>query len=653
MRGFLLGWIAALCMFGVASAAPPPLSAYGALPAFEKAAMSPSGKLLAVVATVEDQRRLVVFDDHSTPVLVAPLGDAKLRRIAWAGEDYVLVWFGTTESLGPQIIETQTELTDVLVAPLNHKKPWRIFDGNTSILGGVRSTYGILQRNGHWYGYFGGITLEAYTGGDEFYVKSGNPEPYEVDLDTRTTRRLAQRSVQPDTERSWIIGDTGKIIASMDYVARSGDWKIADAKGQNIASGVDPLGEMELIGQGRTAGTILYGKADSESVYHWFEQSLAGGPSAEILAEQDASTTLADPRTGQLIGWAGDGDNPQTHFLDARREKVMRATERAFHGVNVELIDWNDAFDKLIVHTSGLADPGTWWRIDINTGFADQIGSSYLIAPKDVGPMRMVSYKAADGTALEGVLTLPPHSAGRMLPAIMFPHGGPASRDDAVFDWWAQAFAARGYAVFQPNFRGSSGYGAAFERAGDGQWGRAMQTDISDGLAELVRQGVVDPKRVCIMGGSYGGYAALAGVTLQKGLYRCAVSVAGVSDVQAMSRLELEDSRYNHALYLQLKRQRGAPDSLKSISPVAFAGRADAPILLIHGKDDTVVDYSQSVAMERALKQQGKSVEFVTLPGEDHWLSRSATRLQMLTAADSFIERYNPPDATPAALTGR
>jgi dipeptidyl aminopeptidase/acylaminoacyl peptidase len=240
-----------------------------------------------------------------------------------------------------------------------------------------------------------------------------------------------------------------------------------------------------------------------------------------------------------------------------------------------------------------------------------------------------------------------------MLPAIVLPHGGPAARDYPEFDWWAQAFASRGYAVFQPNFRGSTGYGPKLERAGDGQWGRAMQTDISDGLADLVRQGLVDPKRVCIMGGSYGGYAALAGVTLQKGLYRCAVSVAGVSDLQDLAKREIHDSDQDQILSRQLDRQLGPFDALKAVSPIRLADHADAPILLIHGKDDTVVPYAQSVAMEKALKQQGKPVEFVTLPGEDHWLSRGATRLQMLTAADAFIERYNPPDANPAALAGR
>ncbi|MDB5704830.1 MAG: peptidase prolyl oligopeptidase, partial [Sphingomonas bacterium] len=354
-----------------------------------------------------------------------------------------------------------------------------------------------------------------------------------------------------------------------------------------------------------------------------------------------------DTRSRQLIGYVLEGDVPEAHFYNARQEKVMAATRRAFPGVNVRLVDWSDRFDHLIVQTDGIGDPLTWWKVDIATGQANPLGVSYAMAAADVGPMRMVRYKAADGLDVSGVLTLPPGRPGKNLPVVVFPHGGPSARDYPGFAWWAQAFAAQGYAVFQPNFRGSTGYGAAFQQAGNGEWGRKMQTDISDGLGELVRQGIVDPKRACIMGASYGGYAALAGVTLQQGLYRCAVAVAGVSDVQQMYQTDVAESGSDPSLIRGLKAEIGSGRALKDVSPIRFADRADAPILLIHGKDDTVVQYAQSSAMARALRQAGKPVEFVTLPGEDHWLSKSATRLAMLQAALAFVERNNPPDPAP------
>ncbi len=294
--------------------------------------------------------------------------------------------------------------------------------------------------------------------------------------------------------------------------------------------------------------------------------------------------------------------------------------------------------------TEGVGDPQTWWRVDIRTGAAGELGVSYPMDAGSVGPMQMVRYKAGDGLEVEGVLTLPPGREAKNLPVIVLPHGGPSARDYPGFDWWAQALASRGYAVLQPNFRGSDGYGVAFRRAGNREWGRKMQSDVSDGLAYLARQGIVDAKRACIVGASYGGYAALAGVTLQQGLYRCAVAVAGVSDVAQMVATDLRESAYDKTIKASLAEEVGAKTDLKTISPVTFASKADAPIMLIHGKDDLVVPFEQSRAMDAALRGAGKPVEMVVLPGEDHWLSRGATRLAMLEALVRFVIAHNPPD---------
>jgi dipeptidyl aminopeptidase/acylaminoacyl peptidase len=261
----------------------------------------------------------------------------------------------------------------------------------------------------------------------------------------------------------------------------------------------------------------------------------------------------------------------------------------------------------------------------------------------NVGPTSIVVYKAADGLEIHGVLTLPPGRDPKVLPLVVLPHGGPQDHDVLGFDWTAQAYASRGYAVFQPNFRGSDGYGLDFRNAGFGQWGRKMQTDISDGVAELARRGVIDPKRASIVGASYGGYAALAGVTVQQGLYRCAVSYAGVSDLNYLISREVGDDENAGARYLRrfLGAEHGEA-AVRDLSPARLAARADAPILLIHGESDTVVPIGQSREMERVLKQAGKSVEFVQLKGEDHWLSRDAMRKAMLAAAVAFVENHNP-----------
>src|SRR5262249_22277991 len=156
---------------------------------------------------------------------------------------------------------------------------------------------------------------------------------------------------------------------------------------------------------------------------------------------------------------------------------------------------------------------------------------------------KRITYEAADGMKIPAYLTLPAGRPASKLPLVVLPHGGPASRDTADFDWWAQAIAAQGYAVLKPNYRGSTIRQEVLS-CGYGQWGRKMQTDLSDGVRYLAKQGVIDPARVCIVGASYGGYAALAGVTIDPGVYRCAVSVAGLSDLKLMLKWVAERDRY-------------------------------------------------------------------------------------------------------------
>ncbi|MCR5877108.1 prolyl oligopeptidase family serine peptidase [Phenylobacterium sp. J367] len=226
------------------------------------------------------------------------------------------------------------------------------------------------------------------------------------------------------------------------------------------------------------------------------------------------------------------------------------------------------------------------------------------------------------------------------------PHGGPASRDEPGFDWWSQALASRGYAVLQVNFRGSDGLGGDLLEAGYGQWGRKMQTDLSDGVRHLAGQGVIDPKRVCIVGASYGGYAALAGPIFDRGVYRCAASVAGVSDLK--KQISFSRERGGSATFRYWTRFMGAEDLgdpvLAAYSPALHADKADAPILLVHGRDDTVVPLDQSRTMAEALAKAGKPHELVVQAGEDHWLTRGETRLAMLNAVVTFLEKHNPPN---------
>jgi dipeptidyl aminopeptidase/acylaminoacyl peptidase len=315
----------------------------------------------------------------------------------------------------------------------------------------------------------------------------------------------------------------------------------------------------------------------------------------------------------------------------------------AFDQVEAGIAGWSDDFKRVLVNTSGNGDSGTYYLVDLEAVRADLFGAARpAIADDQVGPISVFEYTAADGLGLDGILTLPPGQEAEDLPLVVLPHGGPHAHDGEGFDWWAQAFASRGYAVFQPNFRGSTNRDEAFVRAGYGEWGRKMQTDISDGVAELARKGIVDPARVCIVGASYGGYAALAGVTLQHDIYRCAVAVAPVADLEAFFLTNMRQSGRSRMVRRSLAEEFGPARNFDAISPRQQAAKASAPILLIHGRDDTVVDFDQSREMAEALRHAGKPVRLVELEGEDHWLSRSATRQQMLEEAVAFVQEHNP-----------
>jgi dipeptidyl aminopeptidase/acylaminoacyl peptidase len=536
---------------------------------------------------------------------------------------------------------SQAEVAGVLVVSVPSYKIFSVFARQTVVSHVVAGEYGAAQVGGHWYGFFGGIT-NRQTSENNPYLDHTYPDLYRVDLDTGDAERIANGSPIGD---GWLVGPDGEVIARAVYNEEGGDWQVLAGLhvGRVLASGHSPFGGAGLS-RGRTADTLLVSHATDKGVVVE-EISLSDGKPVETPNDDEIHSRIFDRKTNLWIGYTMRGDQPAIKMFDQALEKRVVAARKAFPNQTLRLESTSEDFNRLLVFTTGGDDSGTCWIVDIATGQARPVGYEYpTVHPDQIGPIRMVEWKAADGMVIHGVLSLPAGRSATNLPVVVLPHGGPQARDYPVFDWWAQAFASRGYAVFQPNFRGSAGYGAAFRDAGFREWGRKMQTDVSDGLAELGREGIVDPRRACIVGGSYGGYAALAGVTLQHGLYRCAVSVAGVADPANFLTYAKDRTGRSSSVTRYWQAFMGPTVAFDQISPLRQAAQADAPILLIHGKDDTVVPFDQSTSMQRALAAAGKPVEMVVMPSEDHWLSREATRILMLTSATAFIEKYNPPD---------
>lgn len=616
-----------------------PLSAYGALPDVENAAISPSGNNVALITTIGDSRLILFLGPDMKPMRKMELGDTKVRQLDWIGEDRVLMLTSSTEDLYGFSIE-KLEVYDAHIIPATFDgEITTIFDRESGLMDAVFGTHGTRYANGRWSAYFGALEVDR---DQRQGFRYRGPFLYRFDVAEGRSTRIATASAA-DTRRDWLIGPQGTVESTFDSDVDSGKWSIRNSQGNTIASGKHSGGQASLVGLGYGGASLIYSEGDDDNLINWFEVPLSGGEPKPFLHDVEIDRLYFDEITGNLIGYLTS--NGAHVFADSNHQAAVDRVRRTFAKYDLEIADWSTDFKRILLRTSGNNDSGTWYLFDREKMQASAIAfERRKIEPHMVGPISTFEYVAADGLKMDGILTLPPGREAKDLPLVMLPHGGPYAHDEAEFNWWAQAFASRGYAVLQPNFRGSTNRDQAFRLAGSGEWGRKMQSDISDGMAALADAGIIDPDRTCIAGASYGGYAALAGVTLQQGLYRCAVAVAPVSDLDALFEQGYEDRgrwRVTKSRFLDML---GPKDRWDEVSPLRQAGNADAPIMLIHGRDDTVVPYSHSRLMADKLKDHGKPHEFLQLEGEDHWLSQSETRQKMLSAAVGFVEKHNPPD---------
>ena len=641
----LLG-LAALVFAPLAARAaePPPLTAFGNLPDIESMALSNDGSRLAAVMTIGGERVVVLMTAQLDTLRMLRIEEAKVRGLEWIGNDHVVVQVSRTEVLGPDFTPSTIEFFHAMLLPADPSAEHELVFDDATMLNAVFGSFGVRNVDGRWKVYFSGVERER--GARGYYIGSTAPDLFAVDVATNQHRRLADKGSQ-GYGYTWLLGADGQLAAMMEIEGRSGDWSLKAPGGNVIARGSSRNADVGLVSLGKDGTTAIYSQLDErEHVTHWFEVPLNGSAApARFIRADEVDRTFRERNTGVLIGMLRTGANRRPEFFNPEHQRVVNRVYRAFADYTVDLMDWTPDFSRVLVRTSGNGDSGTWYLVDMTSMSAAAVGyERRALGPEAVGAVSTVTYTAGDGLEVSGILTLPPGREASNLPLVVLPHGGPHAHDEVGFDWWSQAFASRGYAVFQPNFRGSTDRDEGFMRAGFGQWGKAMQTDISDGVAELARQGVVDPDRACIVGASYGGYAALAGVTLQQGLYKCAVAVAPVADLGALFNDEGGSSNRSGMLRRSLLEELGPRDGFAAVSPRRFADRADAPILLIHGRDDTVVPFDQSDNMAHALAEAGKPHKLVVLREEDHWLSRPATRLQMLEEAVAFVGEHNPAD---------
>jgi dipeptidyl aminopeptidase/acylaminoacyl peptidase len=624
MRAVVLAVVVALGLVvpRQAHAEPPPLDAFAQLPTIEKVTLSPSGQRLALVVRESAGGKLYVRQVDGPLLMAAPIKDATVERLGWAGDDIVLGRVSNLAAKGPVFAYVAGEFA-VDMAKLNVTPIYNRFGPVPQVIG----FYGARLVGARWYGYYGG--WEGL---------------FSVDLQTGAHSMVAPS----DPGAQWAVDETGKAIAKLTYNAPRARGSLTSTTSGRVVADIDAGFDCVCLwGLGRIADTALIRLRGEDGYYTVAEEPLAAvGPARPISHGHEVTETWADPQTGLLIGYSWSDDAVHYVFYDPLTQKRVDAALAAFKGYRASLTSASRDFARIVAYTDGGDDSGTYWLVDIASGKASILGSAYPhVPPAETGPVSVFRYKAADGLPLEAVLTLPPGREARRLPLIVLVHGGPEQHVVPGFRWLAQAFASRGYAVLEPNFRGSAGYGKAFRDAGFGEWGRKMQTDLSDGADALAAAGVVDPKRVCIMGSEYGGYAAVAGVTLQHGHYRCAVSYGGIYDMREVLAARLQDEgRLSPKYWGSFIGAAKADTSLERISPVTFASEADAPILLVEPRRESFL-IQQAPSMERALQRSGKPVDLVNIDSDDWTLGTAQTRIALLNAAVPFLEKYNPSDA--------
>jgi len=371
----------------------------------------------------------------------------------------------------------------------------------------------------------------------------------------------------------------------------------------------------------------------------------------EELVEQDPDKRVDfggayfSDLTDELVLTTYNDDKPRVYFKDKAFEKDYNEIKKKLGGTREINFQSNTKDEqKWIVVSYSDIDPGTVWLYDRKT---KNLSTLYVVREKipreAMSEMKPIRYKSSDGLEIPAYLTLPKGLEAKNLPLVVFPHGGPWARDSWGFSGYAQLLANRGYAVLQPNFRASTGFGKKFLNAGNNQWGELMQDDITWGVKHLVAQGVVDPKRVGIMGGSYGGYAALAGVTFTPDVYAASVAIVPPSNLNTLLG---SIPPYWESIRKMFYERMGDPNTpegkaqLDRQSPLNHVAKIKTPLMVVQGANDPRVKKAEADQIVAALRDRDYPVEYLLAPDEGHGFQRPVNNMAMIMSVEKFLAKH-------------
>jgi len=633
-----------------------PLSAFATPPAIADVAISPSGHYLAVGRRYKGRMIVFVLDRSNPSLPPRPVSTDTdngfhIAWCRWATDTRLVCGYRAMQNLAGTIIAV-TRLAAV-DADGGHLMP--LLKDSVADVGQFQD--GILDWSA---GTPGHVLVQADEDLLDFKARQGGAQvvgrttsggyPAVFDLDV-VSGRLTVRQHSREPMRSYVTDHhghlrlayaccgPGKTISLYSRLSEDDNWR--------------KLLQYEAFSRSTLLHPIAIDAQNPEHAY-------ALGPSDGRTALWSVDLTDKEPpklvfdhplvdiegplfaKNGSLIGVEYETDLPHVYYTEPLFDSVVSSVRKTLGNVVVSIVDVTEDRSTYVLRASSDIDAGTYYLLSRSAGSFEKIGTSYPELPSDkLGRLTTISYPARDGTEIPGYLMTPPGIRAEHVPLIVMPHGGPIARDSWRFDFLQQFLVSRGYAVLQMNFRGSAGYGDGWFYAAHQDWGGLTYSDIEDGAKWAIAEGIADPAHVCIVGWSFGGYAALLGAVRASGLFRCAVSIAGVSD---LSLLLYE--RQSFMGYGIAREQIGTnSQKLAADSPRRHAGEVKIPVLMIHGDRDAQVAVEQSRAMASALSEAGKTFEFQLIPGADHQMSRESDRTTMLTAIETFLRKNLGPGA--------
>ncbi len=631
----------AACLFGILAASagraePPPAEAYAALP-FQQIHLSPDGTKLAIVAAANGNYRLMVFPVRkgAKPASV-DMGPCQPDFFVWKTDQTLIAGlrFITTKRTEYPSVERRlwafsadlSETKDLIHAPkTGYFPPPSNQDRVISLLPNDPEHVLVPLWGGIYLVDIHGGPLKRILETHSFGVIDWLADPQGVVRLERRIDRAKQEVItrlNPDDLFHPIFRDdlnNGTIFNAVAF------------------SATDPKLLYVVSDRETGRGAIWAVDADTGNFLH-------------VVAADDKDRVGAIVHDNRLVGYEVGLDEGRFTYLDAGWQAVFLAVKKALPDRYLRIIEQTaDGAQSLIISQKGV-EPSEYWVLD-RSGEKVQllnVARNYEdIDAAHVAPVRRTSFTARDGLQIPALVTLPVGYESGPIPFVVLPHNGPTGRSVYAFNYLTQFLASRGYGVLQPEFRGSTGHGPAFERAGFAEWGLKMQDDVTDGTRWLVDQKLADPQRMCIVGWGYGGYASLMGAEKEPSLYRCSVAIAPFTDIRRM----VKKMRFYYFSDANLPRVGNDNDVLDDTSPAKNAEKIQIPVLLIHGRKDYNVPVLETEDMEDALKSAKKSVKTIYFDEEDHFFMHEGDRTALLKAVEAFLATNLGPGFTGAGTT--